>query len=54
MHREICLHHAVPCGPCGKRTCPLGHHDCMRLLSVERVYATVLEQLDRQRTIRAA
>lgn len=52
--REICLHHAVPCGPCGKRTCPLKHHDCMRLLDVQRVYATVLEQLNRQRTIRAA
>jgi len=52
--REICLHHAVPCGPCGKRTCPLKHHDCMRLLGVERVYAAVLEQLNRQRTIRAA
>ena len=39
--REICLHHAVPCGPCGQRTCPLKHHECMRSLSVDRVYATV-------------
>jgi heptosyltransferase-2 len=52
--REICLHHSVPCGPCGRRTCPLKHHDCMRSLSVERVYATVLDQLNRQRTIRVA
>ena len=43
--REICLQHAVPCGPCGKRNCPLGHHDCMRLLSVERVYDAVERQL---------
>jgi heptosyltransferase-2 len=43
--QEICLQHQVSCGPCGKRTCPLGHHDCMRLLAVERVYRTVLEQL---------
>jgi heptosyltransferase-2 len=43
--REICLQHDVPCGPCGRRVCPLGHHDCMRMLSVERVYRTVVEQL---------
>jgi heptosyltransferase-2 len=43
--REICLQHAVPCGPCGRRTCPLDHHDCMRSLSVDRVYAAVKEQL---------
>ena len=47
--QEICLQHQVPCGPCGKRTCPLGHHDCMRLLEVERVYRTVLEQLQLRR-----
>ncbi|MGD9720351.1 MAG: lipopolysaccharide heptosyltransferase II [Pirellulales bacterium] len=51
--QEICLQHAVPCGPCGKRVCPLGHHDCMRLLSVERVYAAVCAQLER-RTISPA
>jgi heptosyltransferase-2 len=46
--REICLQHAVPCGPCGRRTCPLGHHECMRSLSVATVYAAVREQLDRK------
>ncbi len=51
--REACLQHAVPCGPCSRRTCPLSHHDCMRLLSVERVYAAVLEQLE-QLNLRAA
>jgi heptosyltransferase-2 len=51
---ETCLHHAVPCGPCGRRSCPLGHHDCMRLLGVERVYGAVLEQLGRARRARAA
>jgi heptosyltransferase-2 len=43
--REVYLQHAVPCGPCGQRTCPLGHHECMRHLSVERVYAAVQNQL---------
>ena len=28
---------------------PLGHHDCMRLLDVARVYAAALEQLRRRR-----
>ncbi len=46
--REVCLNHAVPCGPCGRRACPLKHHDCMRLLTVERVYETVAEQLTAQ------
>lgn len=49
--REICLQQNVPCGPCSRRACPLGHHDCMRSLSVERVYAAVLEQLGAERTI---
>ncbi len=31
----------VPCGPCQQRVCPLGHHRCMRDLSVEQVYAAV-------------
>ena len=43
---EIALQHRVPCGPCGKRTCPLAHHDCMRLLDVERVHRAVCAQLD--------
>lgn len=43
--REVCLTHPLPCGPCGRRTCPLGHHDCMRSLSVERVFSNVVEQL---------
>ena len=52
--REVCLQHTVPCGPCGQRTCPLGHHDCMRLLGVERVYAAVREQLSVGRMAQAA
>ena len=42
---EICLTHEVPCGPCMRRTCPLGHHRCMRDLTVDHVYAAVERQL---------
>ncbi|MCA9170107.1 MAG: glycosyltransferase family 9 protein, partial [Planctomycetales bacterium] len=39
--------HPVDCGPCAKRTCPMGHHRCMRDLTVGQVYhasLTLLEQ----------
>ncbi len=39
----------LPCSPCGQPVCPLGHHDCMRLLSVEDVGAKVLELLESTR-----
>jgi heptosyltransferase-2 len=39
----------LPCSPCGQRFCPLGHHDCMRLLSVEDVGAHVLNLLETNR-----
>ena len=39
----------LPCSPCGKDSCPLRHHDCMRLITVEQVGRAVLDALaDRQ------
>ncbi len=34
--------HPLPCGPCRKRTCPLGHYQCLDLISVPEV----LEQME--------
>jgi heptosyltransferase-2 len=32
---------SVDCGPCQQRTCPRGHHRCLRDLKVDRVFASV-------------
>jgi heptosyltransferase-2 len=39
--REISLSLGLDCQPCMERTCPLGHHRCMRDLSVDQVHAAV-------------
>lgn len=44
--KAIHLQHPVECGPCQQRICPLGHHDCMRLLSVDRVQRAVARMLE--------
>ena len=37
----------LPCSPCGQRTCPLEHHDCMVGLSVHDVARATCDLLDR-------
>ncbi len=37
----------LPCSPCGRRVCPLGHHDCMRGISPQRVGEAVLDLVAR-------
>ena len=41
--RAINLVLDLDCTGCRRRTCPLGHHRCMRELSVDRVFAAVRE-----------
>jgi hypothetical protein len=36
------------------RICPLTHHRCMRELSVDKVYAAVLQTLEREPATNAA
>lgn len=43
--KAVHLQQAVECGPCQQRTCPEGHHRCMRELRVERVFAAVAQCL---------
>jgi len=44
----------LDCVPCRQRTCPLGHHRCMRELSVDTVFAEVANLAQRERTPAAA
>jgi heptosyltransferase-2 len=42
---EVKVRRDVPCGPCGQRTCPEGHHACMRELDVDTVLAAVARSI---------
>jgi heptosyltransferase-2 len=48
--RETTLSLSLECQPCGKRTCPLVHHRCMRELSVGMVFAAVARHLNLEGT----
>jgi heptosyltransferase-2 len=41
---EKVLQQSLPCVPCSRRTCPLGHHRCMTEMSVEQVYEAAMQQ----------
>jgi heptosyltransferase II len=55
-YQEQTIELSIPldCAPCGQRNCPLGHHRCMRDLSVDQVLAAVGKTLERQSPVREA
>ena len=43
--QELHVRKNVPCGPCGRRQCPLAHHRCMWDLTVEQVFDAAVDKL---------
>ena len=39
--KSIILKKDLECQPCMKRTCPLGHHDCMKLIKAKDVLSKI-------------
>jgi len=44
--RCVEIRRELACSPCGRGRCPLGHHDCMRLIEVEEVAAALFGILE--------
>ena len=47
--QETALWEKLECAPCGQYVCPLSHHRCMKDLSVDRVFQSLLEKLPENR-----
>ncbi|PAF42485.1 lipopolysaccharide heptosyltransferase II [Helicobacter sp. 11S02596-1] len=44
----VILNRSLPCAPCKKRTCPLDHHNCMKLITPDEVIAATNKLLARK------
>jgi heptosyltransferase-2 len=49
FEKAVHLQLDMDCGPCQQRICPLGHHDCMRLLTPDQVFHAAVRMLNRYR-----
>jgi heptosyltransferase-2 len=47
LERQVVLRKDLPCSPCQRKVCPLGHHRCMRDITVDEVVAVGEELLAR-------
>lgn len=47
LERTVVIRKDLPCSPCQRKICPLGHHRCMRDITVDEVVAAVDELLGR-------
>jgi len=47
------VRHELACAPCGKRTCPLKHHECMKRIESREVIDTALSLIERKTVARA-
>ena len=47
--RERIVRVDIDCGPCQQRVCPLGHHECMKAVSVDMVVAAARELLRQEK-----
>ena len=45
LEQTTVLRRDLPCSPCHRKTCPLGHHKCMREVTPEMVLAAAREAL---------
>jgi heptosyltransferase II len=45
--RCVEIRRELACSPCGKKECPLVHHDCLRLVTVEEVGQAAVNLLRR-------
>ncbi len=52
--QEVRLSRPMACAPCGKRRCPLKHHNCMRELTADHVYRVAQQLLGDRRTTKVA
>lgn len=41
--KSIIVRHEMPCAPCMRRECPLGHHECMKSIEAAEVIEAVKE-----------
>lgn len=47
LERTVLLRKDLPCSPCQRKVCPLGHHRCMKDITVDEVLAAVDQVLTR-------